>query len=515
MDFNGELIEIAIHKAFRAERGLEEAQTLDKFSAKEIKEIAKEVVESIRALAKPEVGIEEVQDLVEMRLMQHGHYNVARRYIVYREDHAKARRLSESGEQEIGEGPELLIKRTDGTETPLDWSLISKKLEVSSRGLEDCSTEELAEEVSRSLYNHMTQEELDRSMILASRTKIERDPAYQVVAAKLLLDILYREVLDEEFDSPVLEQRYRAGFSRYIKKGVIADRLSPQLFVYDLDRIADALKPERDCDFLYIGLQTIYDRYLLHIEDRRIETPQYFWMRVAMGLAIAEDDPEARAIEFYNLFSTFRFVSSTPTLFNAGTPHPQLSSCYLTTIDDDLEHIFKCISDNAKLSKWAGGLGNDWTAVRATGARIKGTNGESQGVVPFLKVANDTAIAVNQGGKRKGAMCAYLETWHLEIEEFLELRKNTGDDRRRTHDMNTANWIPDLFMKRVMENGTWTLFSPNEAPDLHDLYGTAFHERYEHYEQLAQEGKLRQFKQIPATTLWRKMLSMVFETGHP
>jgi ribonucleoside-diphosphate reductase alpha chain len=519
VEFDPSRIETAIEKAFRADRGTQEGQQLDKFSAREVREVTNEAIAAIGAEHKLQIGIEEIQDLVEMRLMQRGHYSVARRYIVYRENRSKARSLKAmvdpSTELDNEPSQKLLVRQADGIERALDWGFIAKKIEFACAGLTECNPNELVEEVSRSLYNHMTQEELERSLILAARTKIEKDPQYQNATARLLLDVIYNEVLGEGYSSPTLEATYKQNFEGFIKRGVNAERLTPEILVFDINKISQALKPDRDNSFLYIGLQTIYDRYLLHINGRRIETPQYFWMRVAMGLAIREDEKEARAIEFYNLLSTFRFVSSTPTLFNAGTLHPQLSSCYLTTIEDDLEHIFKCISDNAKLSKWAGGLGNDWTAVRATGAKIKGTNGESQGVVPFLKVANDTAIAVNQGGKRKGAMCAYLETWHLEIEEFLELRKNTGDDRRRTHDMNTANWIPDLFMQRVMENGTWTLFSPNETPELHDIYGIEFKKRYEEYEQMAQDGLLKQYRQIPAVTLWRKMLSMVFETGHP
>ncbi len=516
VNFDGDRIQRAIEKAFRADRGTAGEQPLDKFSEHEIADIAKEVLIAIRTDQGDQIGIEEIQDLVEMQLMQRGHYSVARRYILYREDHAKARRISgENVEDTPGTGPQLMIQMPDGTEKSLDWSYVGNKIKKACSGLKECSSDELIEEVSRSLYNHMSLEELEKALILAARTKIERDPAYQVVTARILLDNIYREVIDQELDSPNLEHTYREKFSDFVKMGVAHGRLSPELLVYNLERIAAAMDPERDRNFLYIGLQTIYDRYLIHVSKKRIETPQYFWMRVSMGLAMNETNREERAIEFYNLLSTFRFISSTPTLFNSGTPHPQLSSCYLSTVSDDLEHIFKVISDNAKLSKWAGGLGNDWTNVRATGAMIKGTNGESQGVVPFLKVANDTAIAVNQGGKRKGALCAYLETWHLEIEEFLELRKNTGDDRRRTHDMNTANWIPDLFMKRVMENGTWTLFSPDEVPDLHDLCGKEFEKRYAQYEQMAQDGEMRQFKQIPAVKLWRKMLSMVFETGHP
>ena len=352
-------------------------------------------------------------------------------------------------------------------------------------------------------------------MVMTAKALIEIEPAYTYVAARLLLNQIYEEVLPK-FDSPVeLPKVHRDHFCDYLQQGIAAERLTPDLLKFDLDKLAEALELERDQQFAYMGIQTIYDRYLIHVNDKRIETPQYFFMRVSMGLAINEENREARAIEFYNTLSSFRFMSSTPTLFNAGTLHPQLSSCYLSTVDDDLESIFKLVADDARLSKWAGGLGNDWTNIRATGSHIHGTNGESQGVIPFLKVANDTAVAVNQGGKRKGAMCAYLETWHLDIEDFLELRRNTGDERRRTPDMNTANWIPDLFMKRVKEGAKWTLFSPDDVPDLHDLYGKAFEKRYEEYEAMAKAGKIALFKSVQAEDLWREMLMMLFETGHP
>ena len=344
---------------------------------------------------------------------------------------------------------------------------------------------------------------------------MEREPAYDRVATRLLLRLIYREALGVAPTVTELDRPYREGFVDYLKVGVEAERIDPELLNYDLERLKLALRIDRDDNFRILGLQTLYDRYLIHDEQRRIETPQFFWMRVAMGLARNEQDREGSAIAFYELLSRFLFVSATPTLFNSGTPHPQLSSCYVSTVSDDLEGIFKQVSDNAALSKWAGGLGNDWTPIRATGSHIKGTNGESQGVIPFLKIVNDTAVAVNQGGKRKGAVCAYLETWHLDIESFLELRKNTGDERRRTHDMNTANWIPDLFMQRVVEKGHWTLFSPDEVPDLHDLYGKAFRDRYEEYEAMARSGQLRQYKEVQAQDLWRRMLSMLFETGHP
>ncbi len=358
-------------------------------------------------------------------------------------------------------------------------------------------------------------EEVFKASILAARTLIEKDPDYTYVTARLLLHTIVREVMGHDVQPADIQSAYAAYFPGFIQKGVDNELLNPELLNYDLPRLAAALKAERDQQFDYLGLQTLYDRYFLHVRKTRIELPQSFFMRVAMGLALQEEDRNARAIEFYELLSSFDFMSSTPTLFNSGTLRSQLSSCYLTTVPDDLDGIYESIKENALLSKFAGGLGNDWTRVRALGSRIKGTNGESQGVVPFLKVVNDTAVAVNQGGKRKGAVCTYLETWHLDIEEFLELRKNTGDDRRRTHDMNTANWIPDLFMKRVMEKGQWTLFSPSDVGDLHDLFGAAFERAYTAYETKADTGELKLFKRIPAVDLWRKMLSMLFETGHP
>jgi len=330
-----------------------------------------------------------------------------------------------------------------------------------------------------------------------------------------LLHTIRKEVLGEEVSQAAMAERYAADFAAFIDTGINAGLLDAKLAEFDLPRLAGALDSARDLQFSYLGLQTLYDRYFLHVRGRRIELPQWFFMRVAMGLAINEIDREARAAEFYGILSSFDFMSSTPTLFNAGTLHSQLSSCYLTTVSDDLEGIYDAIKENALLAKYAGGLGNDWTPVRALRSHIKGTNGESQGVVPFLKVVNDTAVAVNQGGKRKGAVCCFLETWHLDIEEFLELRKNTGDERRRTHDMNTANWIPDLFMKRVMENGDWTLFSPSDCPDLHDKVGREFEEAYLGYEARAASGELTLYKKMPAVALWRKMLSMLFETGHP
>jgi ribonucleoside-diphosphate reductase alpha chain len=358
-------------------------------------------------------------------------------------------------------------------------------------------------------------DEVRKSAVLAARALIEKDPAYGYVTARLLLNTIRLEVLGEEASQAEMETRYAVYFPQFIEKGIAAELLDPELARFDLKKLGQALRAKRDLQFGYLGLQTLYDRYFLHVRGRRIELPQAFFMRVAMGLALREKNREDKAIAFYDALSSFDFMSSTPTLFNAGTQRSQLSSCYLTTVSDNLEGIYDAIKENALLAKYAGGLGNDWTPVRALGSHIKGTNGKSQGVVPFLKVVNDTAVAVNQGGKRKGAVCSYLEAWHLDIEEFLELRKNTGDDRRRTHDMNTANWIPDLFMKRVTENAEWTLFSPSDVLELHDKFGKAFEEAYLRYEDKAARGELKLFKKIPAVQLWRKMLSMLFETGHP
>ena len=520
--FDVSLIERAMANAFRAELNLADAQPLDSEIDAEIKAMGAEAADEIAEEAGSDRGadVEKIQDLVEMALMKRGHFRVGRRYIVYRAEHAKMRALR--GDVELTEDkPEqsvIHVTWEDGIRVPFDQDRVRARLSEACKGLEDvCDIDELVADVMRSVYDGITSQEIYRAMILACRSRIERDPAYDTVTSRLMLMVIYNEALGE---APTKETKlaklYRNQFEHYIIDGIMADRLSNDLRQFDLTKIAGALKPERDALFKYLGLQAIYDRYLLHIEGRRIETPQYFWMRVAMGLAVNEGEmKEDRAIQFYEVLSTFRFTSATPTLFNSATPHPQLSSCYLSTVQDDLEHIFKSISDNARLSKWAGGLGNDWTNIRATNSHIHGTNGQSQGVIPFLKVVNDTAVAVNQGGKRKGAVCSYLETWHLDIEEFLDLRKNTGDDRRRTHDMHTANWIPDLFMKRVQEHGEWTLFSPDEVRDLHDLYGSAFEKRYLEYEQAAAEGDVKLSRRVSATELWRKMLTRLFETGHP
>lgn len=457
------------------------------------------------------IHIEEIQDQVELELMRTGEYKAAKAYVLYREERRRIREQEEAATQK--NAFVLHVTLPDGSVKPLDMEKLQQQIKNSCINLTSVSADLILEDVKRNLFDKVPLREVNKALVMSARTLIEKEPNYSYVAARLLLDDLGREAFS------LLELPANTSFTdymhAYLNAGIKFELLDPKLKTFNLEKICAAIKPERDLQFTYLGLQTLYDRYFIHWEGLRFELPQAFFMRVAMGLAIAEKDKEARAIEFYNLLSSFDFMSSTPTLFNSGTLRPQLSSCYLTTVPDDLDGIYGAIKDNALLSKYAGGLGNDWTNVRAMGARIKGTNGKSLGVVPFLNVANATAVAVNQGGKRKGAVCAYLETWHKDIEEFLELRKNTGDERRRTHDMNTANWIPDLFMKRVTENKDWTLFSPDETPDLHDLYGKAFDDAYINYESKAARGEIRNFKKIPAVVMWRKMLTMLFETGHP
>jgi ribonucleoside-diphosphate reductase alpha chain len=464
------------------------------------------------------IHIEEIQDQVELALMRTGEQKVARSYVLYREEHARLREQQRSREQP--RQSTIMITLTDGTQAPLDAERLRTVIDEACQGLEAVSADTIYEETLKNLYPGVSLSDVRTSAVMTARTLVEQDPNYSQVTARLLLDTLRSEALSflgitDSATQSEMNYRYPMVLRPYIEKGVELDLLSPHLLEFDLEVLAEALKAERDTQFSYLGLQTLYDRYFIHSNGVRFELPQIFFMRVAMGLASNEENREARAIEFYNLISSFDYMVSTPQLFNSGTLRPQLSSCFLTTVSDDLEGIYGAIKDNAMLSKWAGGLGNDWTPVRALGAHIRGTNGKSQGIVPFLKVVNDTAVAVNQGGKRKGAVCAYLETWHLDIEEFLELRKNTGDDRRRTHDMNTANWIPDLFMKRVFEDGEWTLFSPNNVPELHDLHGKAFEEAYLEYERRAAAGEIEIYKTVRAKELWRKMLSMLFETGHP
>lgn len=462
------------------------------------------------------INIEDIQDQVELALMRNSLHAVARAYVLYREEHAR-QRPQQASVPGLGD---VSVEMNDGSQQPLDESRLRLLVEEACEGLPSAEPNALWERLRKNLFNGMREKDVGTALVMAARPLIETDPDYSYVSARLLLDSLRRGVLgylgiESRLTQADMSKHYTDTLVAAIEKGIEHELLSEDLRRFDLQKLGAAIKPERDLQFTYLSLQTLYDRYFLHWRGTRIELPQVFFMRVAMGLALQEDNPNSRAIEFYELLSSFDYMTSTPTLFNAGTRRSQLSSCYLTTVDDSLDGIYGALKDNALLSKWAGGLGNDWTPVRALGATIKGTNGQSQGVVPFLKVVNDTAVAVNQGGKRKGAVCAYLESWHLDIEEFLELRKNTGDERRRTHDMNSANWVPDLFMKRVFEDGQWTLFSPNDVPDLHDLFGKAFEERYCHYETMAEQGDIKLSKQIAAKDLWRKMLSMLFETGHP
>ncbi len=519
VSFEEDKIKIAVTKAFLANESVNAAAS-ERIHRK-VEDITKDV-QDIFKRRMPSGGtlhIEEIQDQVELQLMRSEEYIVARKYILYREERASERTKDKSQHTTV-EAPAISVTKKDGTKVPLDINRLASVVNHACEGLEDVSADSILTESIKNLYDGVSISDMKSALVMSARTKVEIEPNYSFVTARILLDELRSEALTflgvaEESSHPEMKENYPKAFKAYIDKGIELEMLDPNLKTFDLDKLGAAIDHDRDYQFTYLGLQTLYDRYFIHYQDTRFELPQIFFMRVAMGLSAEEENREDRAIEFYKLLSSFDYMSSTPTLFNSGTLRPQLSSCYLTTIPDDLDGIFGAMKDNALLSKWAGGLGNDWSPVRALGSYIKGTNGKSQGVVPFLKVANDTAVAVNQGGKRKGAMCAYLETWHLDVEEFLDLRKNTGDDRRRTHDMNTANWVPDLFMKRVELGANWTLFSPGEAPDLHDLTGLAFEKRYEEYEALAAEGKMDQHKTIPAKDLWRKMLTMLFETGHP
>ena len=518
VSYTDDKISVAITKAFLAVEGGNAA------ASTRIHETVAKLTDQVTATFKRRmptggtIHIEEIQDQVELALMRSGEHKIARGYVLYRAARAEERAHNSPVPEKTH--PSIRVKRADGSEAPLDLGRLEFIVNEACEGLEDVSAQHVLEEALKSLYNGVSETEINTSLVITARAMVEKEHNYSLVTARLLLDKLRAEALSflgvaESATQHDMTEYYPKALPVYIEKGIELELISPELRDFDLEALGAALKPECDHQFHYLGLQTLYDRYFIHSNEVRIELPQIFFMRVAMGLAMREENKNERAIEFYNLLSSFDYMSSTPTLFNAGTLRPQLSSCYLTTVPDDLHGIYGAIQDNAMLSKFAGGLGNDWTPVRGLGAYIKGTNGKSQGVVPFLKVVNDTAVAVNQGGKRKGAVCAYLETWHMDIEEFLELRKNTGDDRRRTHDMNTANWIPDLFMKRVFEDGEWTLFSPNNVPDLHDLYGKAFEERYTHYEEMTRRGELKLYKRVKAADLWRKVLSMLFETGHP
>lgn len=513
--FEPQKIAVAMMKAFLAVHGTQGAASAS------VRETVDTLTQSVvRALMRSRPGggtfhIEDVQDNVELSLMRGGHHEVARAYVLYRERRTQERAHQQHDRQPVPSTPVLHVI-DNGQRVPLDEARLLGLIDSACANLgADVHAAPIVAETLRNLYDGVPMDEVYKASILAARTLIEKDPDYTYATARLLLHTIVREVLGQDVVPADMGPAYAAYFPQFIQKGVDNELLDPRLLQYDLQRLGAAINPGRDQQFDYLGLQTLYDRYFLHVRKTRIELPQCFFMRVAMGLALNESDREARAIEFYEVLSSFDFMSSTPTLFNSGTLRSQLSSCYLTTVPDDLDGIYESIKENALLSKFAGGLGNDWTRVRALGSHIKGTNGESQGVVPFLKVVNDTAVAVNQGGKRKGAVCTYLETWHLDIEEFLELRKNTGDDRRRTHDMNTANWIPDLFMRRVMEKGTWTLFSPSSVPDLHDLFGADFEKAYVAYEEKAARGEIKPSRTLQATDLWRKILTMLFETGHP
>ena len=526
--FDPSKIKVAMTKAFLAVEGGAAAQSTRIHEA--VESLTAKVVAAVcrREHSGGMVHIEDIQDQVELVLMRDGEHKVARSYVLYREQRAAARKAAQSDSQPERADSEsrhtMTIRYRDGRQLPLDQGRWLELLQQCCGNNKDIDPGELLDDALRNLYDGAHEEDLEAALIMSCRSRTEAEPGYSSVAANLLLHQLYTEVAHRVRGNYInlthgeMKELYPVIFASCIQEAVELGLLDSRLLQFDLERLGQALHPDRDLRFTYMGLKTLYDRYFIHSEKVRLELPQVFFMRVAMGLSLGEIEREERAIEFYNMLSSFDFMSSTPTLFNSGTLRPQLSSCYLTTVPDDLEGIYSAMRDDALLSKFSGGLGNDWSNVRAMGSHIRGTNGESQGVVPFLKVANDTAVAVNQGGKRKGAICAYLEIWHKDIEEFLELRKNTGDDRRRTHDMNTACWVPDMFMKRVrgeVEEKHWTLFSPDEVPDLHELYGSQFELRYLEYEKMAKDGDIRNFRTIEAAKLWRKMLGMLYETGHP
>lgn len=511
VDFNPEKITIATQKAFVAIRG-----GIDDFKLKIITErILQKLAEDYSGSS---LSVEAIQDTVEKVIMEEGFYDVAKAYVLYRYEHGKIRdEKRRQLQRKISSNDFYIIKRS-GKREKFSFSKLKRSFKGAISGFEDLvNVLELVEQCKGELYDGISTKGVAMAQVFVARSRIEKDPIFSTIAAKLLSNIIYRETIGTKFDLKTLDQSYRQTFIKNIKEGVKIDRLDKRLLKFDLKALSKKLVLKRDDLFLYLGLQTLYDRYFLQNPQTKtiLETPQAFWMRVAMGLAINEKNKLQKAVEFYEVMSSLRYCPSTPTLFHSGATYPQMSSCYLTTVEDSLEHIFKSISDNAQLSKWSGGLGNDWTNLRATGALIRGTGVESQGVIPFLKIANDTTVAINRSGRRRGATCAYLETWHYDIEDFLELRKNTGDERRRTHDMDTANWIPDLFIKRVREDGTWTLFSPDEAVDLHHLFGKKFEEKYIYYEELAMKGKIKLFKSVKAKDLWKKMISMLYETGHP
>ena len=512
--FNQAKIWKAISKAF-----LDVKQNFTAEEAKQVDGVTESVVNALdEQFIDNYPTVEIVQDIVEKKLMERGFYDVAKGYILYRKAHDDARR--EELERLEGAHPSLKVRKASGEVVSFNRYNINKTISYSLTGLEqDIDVDLIISGIENSIYDGMTTKEISQIIVMTVRSYIDRDPAYSVLAARLLLNTIYEGVIGEDLDYANLDTLYREAFVNNIQAAVNARILSKDMLDYNLEWLATKIKPERDNLFKFLGIQTLYDRYFIKdpVSKKMFDTPQGFWMRVAMGLALVEK-PEVReqkVVDFYEIMSQMYFVPSTPTLFHAGTNHPQLSSCYLNTIEDDLSHIFKVIGDNAQMSKWSGGIGTDFTNLRGIGALIKGTGVESQGIIPFLKVANDTTAAINRSGKRRGAAVVYLETWHLDIEDFLELRKNTGDERRRTHDMNTANWIPDLFMERVRQDGEWTLFSPDETPDLHHIYGQEFNTAYKNYERLADEGKIKLFRRMKAKDLWRKMITMLYETGHP
>lgn len=512
VDFEPTKIKVAINKAFLA--------TKTDVAPDQLNQIVDQAVALLeKNFADLTPSVEDVQNFVEKTLMEAGFFNVAKSYIIYRYEHTKHREEEKKDVLEKIEKNDLYVIKRSGKKEKFSAKKLKKSLAYAAKGLEkEIDLDAITRLTETNLHDGIQTKDIAKALVLATRSSIERDPAYSKVAVRLLFDTLYKEVIGpEKIDYKNFDTQYRQAFVDNIKKGVEAGRLDPRLLNFDLEKLSQTLKPTRDDLFMYLGGQTLHDRYFVsHPETKQIlETPQAFWMRVAIGLSINEEDKIETPKKFYEVMSSLRFVPSTPTLFHAGTAHPQLSSCYLTTVEDSLDHIFKCVGDNAQLSKWSGGVANDWTNLRATGAYIKGTGVESQGTIPFLKIANDVTVAINRSGRRRGATCAYLETWHLDIEDFLELRKNTGDERRRTHDMNTANWIPDLFMKRVINDEEWTLFSPDEVPDLHHLYGKNFEKRYLYYERLVAQGQIKLYKKIKAATLWKRMIMMLFETGHP
>lgn len=510
MPFDRARIEKAIGKAYSA-CGIPATDEL-------LSEVGDAIIAAIESTIEESVPhVEQIQNIVEKTIADKGYFEVSRAYILYRAERTKVREESERQRLAQIERSEISVQKRDGTTVKLNIDEIRKAVAFHSQGFEAyIDVEEVVAATKRNLYDGIPTSEINKAVIMALKGRIERDHKYSLVAARFLFNEVYYDVLGENEMSATFAEKYKNTFEEQIKKGIAGKRLDPKLADFDFKKLSSALDQTRDRLFEYLGAQTLYDRYFLRDHEQQfLEVPQYFWMRIAMGLSLVEKDPTATALEFYEKMSTLRYVPSTPTLLHSGTTHPQMSSCYLTTVTDDLHHIFKCVGDQAQLAKWSGGVGTDWTDIRATNALVKTINTGSQGLIPFLKIVDATTASINRSGKRRGATAVYLETWHMDVEDFLDLRKNTGDDRRRTHDINTVNWVPDLFMKRVEQDREWTLFSPEEVPELHHIYGSAFEKKYEEYEKMADEGKIRLFKKIPANQLWRKMLTMLFETGHP